>query len=171
MHRLITYLSVATTALVKPLPHVEQQIAVRFTTCLRRETEAHHRNRQIVEQALPIRSDIEQTQQCLTDQVERQTQVATAAIEAAALGQVGKQMRVRLPFVQHIRLFVPAPTLAHHSQREQFTVDAHRLRTRMSKQGSDFLPDFVDDIGPQAKVVKMRYLFVCPPERTGFVWR
>ena len=28
MHRLITYLSVATTALIKPLPHVEQQIAV-----------------------------------------------------------------------------------------------------------------------------------------------
>ena len=111
-----------------------------------------------LDDALAILGHVQQPQDGAADEVASIRQLATAPVEAALGGQPGEQVAVIAPVAQELGLHIPAPALAHQSQRQQLAVRAFRRGAGPPEQGRELLPDLIDDdIGPQAEVVEVAY--------------
>src|SRR5262249_3571632 len=119
------------------------------------EVELHHGDRETVEAALAILSQIQQPQRQLPEQLEGPHQLTATAVEAALTGLPGKEVTVVAEVAEQFGFEVPAPALADQGQGEQFTVGAFWGRPRPAEQGSDLLVEVIDDdVHPGAKVLE-----------------
>jgi hypothetical protein len=115
-------------------------------------------NWQAVNHTLLVLGDIKHRKRDTADVVNGTHQVAPPSVKSAPFGQNRKEMGVITPFAEQVCFLIPFATFTNNGHGNQFSVGAFRGRATSLVQGTNLLPDVINQhVHPGHKVVEFGY--------------
>ena len=125
---------------------------------IRHQVKLHHRNRQTIQNALPIPAQIQAAQEDLPNQIDCMHQILAATVETTLRRNSRKQVPIVFPATQQFSFHMPAATFSDQAHGNQLAIRAFGFRPRPFTERRNRFPNVIYYYkDPGAKIIEIRY--------------